>query len=1071
VCDGSHESVVDLKPESAGQEYVLVPAGEGMPGLASWQSNPSRLPEPVQPLPHDSSFSPATFTHLPLRHWLSITQKQPPPAEQALVVLPLQLPKGHDEYDAAADVGHPPAGQGTEESGVPVSGWALDAPSPRASGGPSSCTASGIASPLPGPSGPGASAPAASGVTSAVVASSVGVPSSAASSGWRWDVASLQPPVEQSTAEKSESPLMAEHAGTTRATPNRSERTGASLTYLSIYARSIHVQQAGGAFVTPRRTGEDSRVTEADVRQALGIPAGARHVLVFGESSHWDPDWLLTSDEYYRLRVGRIMRRALDALEREPTRVYSIESVFFLKLYWERNPDRRAGLEALVNAGRLRLTGSANTTPDTLLPDLEALLRDYLYGQEWLRRRGMVQEPRVAYLPDNFGNSPALPSILRAIGVTGVAFCRLDGAHCPGCDYRPARDFPLRGSSAERLLEKERSLDFVWRDASGAEVVAHFHAGGYGHGDLLAHRGLTRWMGLPLAVPARSEKHVAARIASLASELAPLARTPYLFCPIGSDFVAPIDDLTSLVDGYNRGAYADTGIYVVNAGLDDYLDLVAFHRDSLPVVELDPNPYFTGFYASRPALKRRCRELVEELVEAEAAALAVGGAPSRPAAALPSEEGASDPWFWATAANHHDFITGTSPDRVHDGEQLPRVEGAYHEVRGGMDVAARRRGAATAEPADAPAPRYARSVRHLTIETEHHVIDVDEDRGGCITRVSDARTGAILMGGPSADLAAFHDTGGLWRMGQEYRGGSLSLVDRLELHPVDAEVLVRPGVLEVVVRAHVGGDAIVRTIWVPGGQPWIRVRVEGLVRPRRSMLLRFRPGPLVDRCSMGVPGGAVERPSEKLYAPTFWPAHGFARFDRADRSGELGMLWPGPGSVSFDPAGTVDCVVLRNATHETAFGWAPLLGFPVSGREKAPAVHDSALWLPAGRSLDDARAFAAARSAFDDPWDCSRPRSRRRLLDGLVSCDRQDAHVLAVKPAWRGPGVVVRVYLAGRDLSGELAIRYRRDEVLRATLCDARERDLEPLRMEHGAVRVPVRGRILSVRLETGAAT
>lgn len=60
-----------------------------MPGFASSQSNPSRLPEPVQLLPHETSFSRVTLTHLPLLHWLSSEQKQPPPVVHSLVV-PLQ---------------------------------------------------------------------------------------------------------------------------------------------------------------------------------------------------------------------------------------------------------------------------------------------------------------------------------------------------------------------------------------------------------------------------------------------------------------------------------------------------------------------------------------------------------------------------------------------------------------------------------------------------------------------------------------------------------------------------------------------------------------------------------------------------------------------------------------------------------------------------------------------------------------------------------------------------------------------------------------------------------------------
>ena len=60
-----------------------------MPGLASSQSNPSRPPEPVQLLPQDTSFSSVTLMHLPLLHWLSLEQKQPPGVVHSLVA-PLQ---------------------------------------------------------------------------------------------------------------------------------------------------------------------------------------------------------------------------------------------------------------------------------------------------------------------------------------------------------------------------------------------------------------------------------------------------------------------------------------------------------------------------------------------------------------------------------------------------------------------------------------------------------------------------------------------------------------------------------------------------------------------------------------------------------------------------------------------------------------------------------------------------------------------------------------------------------------------------------------------------------------------
>ena len=236
--------------------------------------------------------------------------------------------------------------------------------------------------------------------------------------------------------------------------------------------------------------------TEAELRAALEIPPDAKHVLIFGETSHWDPNWLLTSEEYFERRIEPIFEEVLDALEQEPRRVFCIECLFFFQLYWERHPARRPELRRLVNGGRLRLTGSGITTPDTLLPSTEAILRDYLLGQEWLRDNGMTPEPRLAYLPDDFGHSPALPSLLDALGFDRAGITRIDGMYFVGADLRPPWSFPLEGSSADLLGRELRTQDFVWRAPDGAEVLCHWNAFTYFQGDMLAHIGVIRWMGI-----------------------------------------------------------------------------------------------------------------------------------------------------------------------------------------------------------------------------------------------------------------------------------------------------------------------------------------------------------------------------------------------------------------------------------------------------------------------------------------------------------------------------------------------------------------------------------------------
>jgi len=138
---------------------------------------------------------------------------------------------------------------------------------------------------------------------------------------------------------------------------------------------------------------------EARLRRDLGIPEDAHQVILFAESSHWDPKWLYTSGEYYDRYVRSNLDQAIDELLREPCRVYSIECIFFLRLYWERQPEQRETVRALVNEDRLRLTSSGVTTADTLLPSAEAILRDLLLGQEWLRAQGMTPESTSFPLP------------------------------------------------------------------------------------------------------------------------------------------------------------------------------------------------------------------------------------------------------------------------------------------------------------------------------------------------------------------------------------------------------------------------------------------------------------------------------------------------------------------------------------------------------------------------------------------------------------------------------------------------------------------------------------------------
>ena len=799
--------------------------------------------------------------------------------------------------------------------------------------------------------------------------------------------------------------------------------------------------------------------SEARLRRRLGIPDDVGRVLIFAESSHWDPNWLYRSEEYYERFVEFNLDQAIVELQREPRRIYSVECVFFLRMYWERRPGRRQAVRSLVNEGRLRLTSSGVTTADTLLPSTEAILRDLLLGQEWLRVNGMTQEPRLAYFADSFGCSPALPSLLRAAGFDRTAVTRIDGMYFAGCDYEPASRFPRPGSSADQLLNQARSLDFVWRGPDGAEVLCHWNAYTYGQGDLLAHRGLSRIYLVPIAVADRSAGNVARHIRHYVAQLEPYSRTPYLFCPIGMDFVRPIPDLVTLLDRYNRRHYAVSGIWAVNAGLDDYQDLVDCYRSQLPVLALDPNPYWTGFYTSRPSLKELCHELVERLLLAERLVL------------LPQNAGAeqaivgelADAWWTAAVANHHDFITGTSPDRVVEDEQRPWLERAItiadHAVHRLTPPAFTR----TQDPARAGGVEWRQRDDRVQIQTPYYLVELAGEAGGGIVRAETA-AGHPMLTAVSNDLVCYRDSGGLWRMGHEFLGGVLKEIGRTGDRPAELRIQARNGGLEVACESELDGLPIQRCFCFRPDLPWIHMRVQGRAAERRTVTVRLRTGLSADHLVMDQLGGVVVRPTSKNYEPTFWPLQRFLHLQ--DQAGGPGLaLWlRRPGAICYRPEGILEVVAFRNATRERAFGFLPIPATPATGHERSSSTLEYAIWFtPAGDWREHGVASTARRLA-DEGWWAEGKAKAHRLAASVVTADRPDVAITAIKPASRGQGLIVRLQTYTTP-GPPVTITAPGRTVGVAFLCDARERNLESLPVHEGAVHLTMPGGIATIRL------
>lgn len=799
---------------------------------------------------------------------------------------------------------------------------------------------------------------------------------------------------------------------------------------------------------------------EMELRRRLGIPADARQVLIFSESSHWDPNWLFTAGEYFERFVRFNLDQALEALQQELRRIYSVECMFFLHMYWDRYPEKQAVIREYVNNGRLRLTSSGVTTADTIVPIAEAILRDLLIGQEWLRANGMQQEPKLAYFTDSFGCTPALPSLLNAAGFDRTAITRVDGMYFMGCDLESAKNFPRPGSSAERLLKQERSLDFIWRDQNGAELLTHWNAYTYGQGDMLAFTGLSRVYLVRVAFASRSDAHVARRIQEYTAQLSPYSRTPYLYCPIGFDFVEPIPELTSLLDRYNQIHYPKTGVWVVNAGLDDYLSLIEFYKDTLPVLQLDPNPYWTGFYTARPTLKQRGGKLVSDLLLAEKLSFHPQNHLAQQNIAARLEEA----WWRAAVSNHHDFITGTPPDRVAEEEQIPWLDQAMQSVTPALEELSRELPSLYTQLQEADPILWGQADDSIRIQTTHFRTRLDENAGGTIIQflVSPDLHTHLLQAG-SNELVSYHESGGLWRMGYEFTGGRWKESVRDRRNPVPIKVIEREGGLELSSKVELDGEPFTHRLFISNTSPLIFGRVEGKAAEGHTVTVRLHTGIHTNNLWMDTPGGMVQRPPERIYHPTYWPLHRFVHIQEDGGRG-LAVFQAFPGAISYQPDGRLELVAARNATKEKVLGFISIPGNPASGHERESYTFDYALLFTEKGDWQENNLAAYLHMFSTSPWSEEKDRSLQIATESILHTNLPDVWVAAIKPASRGEGLIVRLNaLATPKLPVLLSAPELK--VTQAFLCDARERDIHPLAVQNGAIEVLMTGTIATVRI------
>jgi hypothetical protein len=848
---------------------------------------------------------------------------------------------------------------------------------------------------------------------------------------------------------------------------------------------------------------------EGRLRARLGIPPEAKQVVLFAQAAHLDIDWQQTFDGYYQNFVEDIFREARQILDSQPRAYYSVAEMAYLERHLEVHPEELPPLARHVARGALRIVGGGRTSPDTLLPETELVLRDFLHGTRFAEEVLGVR-PSAAWLPDSFGHAATVPDLLAAAGFDSVGFARVDGAPTFFESVRdPAGPPPPRPGSTAEELTALGSADFVWRGPGGGSVLAHWIAAGlYCTGDNIDYDEVIQLPGgHPGVYDGDEPSFTDGRIDSYVAQLAPTARTPYLFVPVGCDFQHPKVELLSYLDGYNRRRYPRTGVYAVAAPFDDYVALVAAHRDALPERAGGIEPYFMGFYGTRADVKARVRAAARPLVAAETFAVALG-----------ADAAATAPiWKRLVLSDHHDFLTGTANDEVTASEQLPLLAAADDAGRAAFAEVADALGRRLPANADAVArlvafnpagvavsgvvdvrfgdplpPVHAvadgRSVPLEVLRGRGHAITLrfavadlpplgwravdlvpgaapadarvtlqlsdDAGRpasGAAVTRVVLANErvraewrradgwalavlqidGADALADRSFTVGDYADQGGLWRLGNEMDGCTLT-----PLAPPDGEAAGET--VQVLDRSRLSarvafvGPSATREARLDAGDAGLQLALTTAARMATTRTATFRFAVAADaplRTSLA--GGFAERVPSRVYTPTFWPAVEWVSV------GPWAILLRQSTGARLSASGEAELMAARDARSEHC----DLEG----GMGSDPGSHRIE-WVVT--RADDPAAATRAAQAFNRPPLVARASAASGAADlpvqgSLAGVDADGAGVItALKPAERGGGVILRALL----LPGPLTVHLGPALAGRArTRTDAVERDLEPL--------------------------
>lgn len=759
--------------------------------------------------------------------------------------------------------------------------------------------------------------------------------------------------------------------------------------------------------------------------------------------THIDIAWLWTVRQTIE-KAQRSFATATALLSRFPNYRFMSSQAFLYEAVKKECPDLYKEIKRLVKEGRWDVEGSSFVEPDLSIPSGESLVRQLLYGKRFFKKEFGI-DTRSLWLPDSFGYPASIPQILKKSGIDTFITSKIS--------WSQTNVFPYD--------------TFRWKGIDGSEVIADFIMG------QRAEDGFTKCNtyvahAYPSLIAGGYNRH----------QQKILDVTPLMTIGYGDGGGGSTPSDAEAMERIKKGVPAVPVTEFCN--LKDYFNEL-HEKTKNPLTPVWKGELYLevhrGTLTSQGKNKKNNRRAEYALSTVEKLRVTLNALLSMPALPAEKDEQLLEIWKKLLVNQFHDIIPGSSIREVYedsDKDYADIFSYTQKEITTGLKTLAEnvnKKGVLIYNPNPFPYTGIVEKDNNLlwvkdvpslgySVENEH-VLPVSEayadenklenekvrvlfdDKKNIVSVFDKIENREIIKDGEKIRFVAYDDypiNYDAWDIDQGYDLQSFS-VDNVTL----VEVLRESGKVGLKTVRKFVSSTITETVYISDNDALVEFKDDVEWHEHHVLLRKLFPTNLLsETATCEIQYGNTERPT---HSNTSWDkakfefcAHRYIDISESD----YGVAIINDCKYGFSAKdGTIGISLIKSGTYPD--------------QQADQGRHEINYGLLCHKNAVNASSVVERAYAYNNPCYVINASGKGTLPErySLISVDKDDVIIDAVKPAEDGDGVIVRLYEA-KKRRANCSINFGFN-INKVKLCDLMEREKENLSFENNSVKVKLK--------------